>query len=115
MTTEGSFIRQILMRPTLHNAGQILVLTDKLHVCQMEAIDDSGTNLREITKVKLTGRVQDAWMCWCGEDRLAVCTGEIVLRVWHLDSGENYVLEPIKVFIFIVLSLSLSFMFFKLI
>lgn len=44
-------------------------------------------------QVKLSGRTNDIQVTWAGTGLLAVSTGDNNVRLWNLDSGDNYVLS----------------------
>lgn len=49
-------------------------------------------------KVKLSGRSDmtknGPSLCWAGVNTLAILTGELMVRMWDLHTGDTYVLAP---------------------
>ncbi|KAK7788798.1 hypothetical protein R5R35_010909 [Gryllus longicercus] len=93
--TEVLNLEGILLKKMLYREGKdnLIVMTEGLSVGQF-AVDAKG-NLTEIMKVKLSGRSQDATMVWAGSGLLAISTGDLSIRCWDMDSGDNYLLEAI--------------------
>ncbi|XP_050709384.1 intraflagellar transport protein 140 homolog [Eriocheir sinensis] len=77
----------------LHHESRslLVVITESLVLGQFSvAVDGSVT---EINRVKLSGRTNDIQVTWSGAGLLAVSTGDNSVRLWNLDSGDNYVLS----------------------
>ncbi|XP_047485121.1 intraflagellar transport protein 140 homolog [Penaeus chinensis] len=77
----------------LHHESRnlLVVITEGMVLGQFSvAIDGAVT---EINKVKLSGRTNDIQVTWAGTGLLAVSTGDNNVRLWNLDSGDNYVLS----------------------
>ncbi|XP_063235193.1 intraflagellar transport protein 140 homolog [Bacillus rossius redtenbacheri] len=87
LNTDGSVFRRLLYH---ERKDCLVVMTEGLNVGQF-SVDAKG-QLTEVMKVKLSGRSQDATMAWAGVGVLAVITGDLSVRCWDLESGENYLL-----------------------
>lgn len=74
-----------------HDLGDVLiVVTENLVVGQFRVEHDGS--LVEISKVKMSTRSADCSISWAGRGILAITTGELSVRLWNLDSGDNFVL-----------------------
>ncbi|XP_068236628.1 intraflagellar transport protein 140 homolog isoform X1 [Palaemon carinicauda] len=75
-----------------HDARNLLVvITEGMVLGQFSVAPDGAVT--EVNKVKLSGRTNDIQMAWAGSGLLAVSTGDNSVRLWNLDSGDNYVLS----------------------
>lgn len=61
---------------------------DLVSVCKL-----FGKVQNPLFQVKLSGRTNDIQVTWAGCGLLAVSTGDNSVRLWNLDSGDNYVLS----------------------
>ena len=68
----------------------LVVVTESLVVGQFTAEHDGS--LVEISKVKMSTRSSDCSISWAGKGILAITTGELSVRLWNLDNGDNFVL-----------------------
>ncbi|CAG9865125.1 unnamed protein product [Phyllotreta striolata] len=73
----------------------VVIMLEGFTICYF-SVDFRG-QLTEITKVKLSGRVQtrnvgNQSITWAGINCLAVLTGDLVARVWDIETNDNYVL-----------------------
>lgn len=92
ISNEESVIKKLLY----HGAhSYLLVLTESLCVTQYQ-VEPEG-QLIEKTKLKLSGRSQDATMVWAGPNLIAIGTGELSVRCLDLESGENFLLMMDKI------------------
>ena len=74
-----------------YDLGDILiVVTESLVVGQFRV--ESDGSLVEVSKVKMSTRSADCSISWAGRGILAITTGELSVRLWNLDSGDNFVL-----------------------
>ncbi|XP_023345784.1 intraflagellar transport protein 140 homolog [Eurytemora carolleeae] len=74
-----------------HEYGEVLVaVTESLVVGQFR-VELDGT-LTEISKAKMSTRSTDCAITWAGRGLLGITTGELGVRLWNLDSGDNFVL-----------------------
>ncbi|CAL4114854.1 unnamed protein product, partial [Meganyctiphanes norvegica] len=74
-----------------HDARNLLVvITEGMVLGQFSVASDGGVT--EINKVKLSGRTNDIQVTWTRTGLLAVSTGDPSVRLWNLDSGDNFVL-----------------------
>ena len=55
------------------------------------AVEPDGS-LVETSKVKMSSRSADCSITWAGRGLLAITTGELAVRLWNLDTGDNFVL-----------------------
>lgn len=85
-------IKKLLYHST---RSYLLVLTESLTVTQYQVETDG--QLTEKTRLKLSGRSQDATMVWAGANLIAIGTGELSIRCLDLESGENYLLMLDKI------------------
>ncbi|KAB7493708.1 Intraflagellar transport protein [Armadillidium nasatum] len=77
----------------LHHSGRnlLVVITEGLVLGQFSVEIDGS--VRELNKVKLSGRSTEIQVTWATEGLLAVSTGDGFVRLWNLDSGDNFVLD----------------------
>ena len=68
----------------------LIVVTESLVVGQFRVEGDGS--LVEVSKVKMSTRSADCSISWAGRGILAITTGELSVRLWNLDSGDNFVL-----------------------
>ncbi|XP_063916884.1 intraflagellar transport protein 140 homolog [Zophobas morio] len=92
LNTEGVPLSYIVHHPI---KDSLVVMMEGLTVGHF-AIDNQG-HLNELAKVKLSGRVQsrgvgNQGLVWCSSTSLAILTGDLVVRVWDIESNDNYVL-----------------------
>ncbi|XP_074040796.1 intraflagellar transport protein rempA isoform X2 [Leptinotarsa decemlineata] len=57
-------------------------------------------DLSEVSKVKLSGRVQTRMVgsqgiVWAGNTSLAILTGDLTVRLWDIETNDNYVLSTV--------------------
>ena len=71
-------------------ADSLVVVTETLVVGQFRVEPDGS--LVETSKVKMSSRSADCSMTWAGRGLLATTTGELAVRLWNLDTGDNFVL-----------------------
>jgi intraflagellar transport protein 140 len=71
-------------------ADSLVVVTESLVVGQFRVEPDGS--LVESSKVKMSTRSSDCSMTWAGRGLLAITTGELAVRMWNLDTGDNFVL-----------------------
>merc|ERR1719264_1361838 len=75
-----------------HEGGDsLIVVTESLVVGQFRVEPDGS--LVETSKVKMSSRSADCSITWAGRGLLAITTGELAVRLWNLDSGDNFVLS----------------------
>ncbi|XP_067952050.1 intraflagellar transport protein 140 homolog [Watersipora subatra] len=85
-TTDGSISKLMLME----SKSILITITVSLTLAQHN-ISPSG-DLKELFKVKLSGKTDRPSICWSNPGVLATATGEGVLRLWDLANNNNYVL-----------------------
>ena len=68
----------------------LIVVTESLVVGQFRVEADGS--LVEVSKVKMSSRSADCSITWAGRGLLAITTGELAVRLWNLDTGDNFVL-----------------------
>ena len=68
----------------------LIVVTESLVVGQFKVEGDGS--LVEVSKVKMSSRSADCSITWAGRGLLAITTGELSVRLWNLDTGDNFVL-----------------------
>ncbi|XP_074648558.1 intraflagellar transport protein 140 homolog [Tubulanus polymorphus] len=69
----------------------LVTITESL-LCYQHSILPDG-EAKEIIKVKLSGKPQDADFVWAGKGILATVSGEALVRMWDLNNEENFVLH----------------------
>ncbi|KAK3865459.1 hypothetical protein Pcinc_025661 [Petrolisthes cinctipes] len=76
----------------LHHQSRslLVVITEGMVLGQFSVATDGSVT--EVNKVKLSGRTTDIQVTWAGAGLLAVSTGDSSVRLWNLDTGDNYVL-----------------------
>jgi intraflagellar transport protein 140 len=92
LNTEGIPLSYIVHHPA---KDSLVVMMEGLTVGHF-SIDSQG-HLNELTKVKLSGRVQtrgvgNQGLVWCSNTNLAILTGDLVVRIWDIETNDNYVL-----------------------
>ncbi|XP_030750473.1 intraflagellar transport protein 140 homolog isoform X2 [Sitophilus oryzae] len=92
LNTEGTSLSYVVYHPT---KDAIVVMMEGLTVGYF-SVDKQG-HLVEMAKVKLSGRVQSRTvgsqgLAWAGNSSLAILTGDLTVRIWDLDTNDNYVL-----------------------
>ncbi|XP_057670783.1 intraflagellar transport protein 140 homolog [Diorhabda carinulata] len=91
-TTDGIVILNILFHPT---KDSMLIMLEGFTICYF-SVDYQGV-LNEMARVKLSGRVQtrnigSQGITWAGNSCVAILTGDLTVRVWDIESNDNYVL-----------------------
>ena len=80
-----------IRRMLYHEGGDsLIVVTESLVVGQFRVEPDGS--LVETSKVKMSSRSADCSITWAGRGLLAITTGELAVRLWNLDTGDNFVL-----------------------
>ncbi|RZC33588.1 hypothetical protein BDFB_000428 [Asbolus verrucosus] len=92
LNTEGVPLSYIVHHP-LKDA--LVIMMEGLTVGHF-AIDSQG-HLNELGKVKLSGRVQtrgvgSQGLVWASSSSLAILTGDLTVRIWDIETNDNYVL-----------------------
>lgn len=91
LNTEGVPLANVLYH---RQKDHVIVIMEGLTIGNF-SVDRQG-NLIELGKVKLSGRVQTRGgdhsqkVTWCGNDQLAVITGDLVVRIWDAETNDNY-------------------------
>ncbi|XP_072382747.1 intraflagellar transport protein 140 homolog isoform X1 [Diabrotica undecimpunctata] len=89
---EGIPMSNILYHPS---KDAMIVMIEGFTICYF-SVDYQG-HLSELAKVKLSGRVQtrnvgSQGITWAGSSCLAILTGDLTVRVWDIETNDNYVL-----------------------
>ena len=71
-----------------HDLGD--VVTKSLVVGHFRVEADGS--LVEVSKVKMSTMLADGSISWAGRGVLAITTGEMSVRLWNLDTRDNFVL-----------------------
>ncbi|KAI4456192.1 hypothetical protein MML48_8g00010237 [Holotrichia oblita] len=93
LNTEGIPLSYILY----HSIRDILVIMMEGLTVATFTVDSQG-QLTEMAKVKLSGRMQSMrsssgqGLLWAGTNCLAILTGDLTVRIWDIDTNDNYVL-----------------------
>lgn len=92
LNTEGVPLSYIVHHPS---KDALIVMMEGLTVGHF-SIDNQG-HLNELAKVKLSGRLQtrgvgNQGLVWCSPSSLAILTGDLVVRIWDIETNDNYVL-----------------------
>ncbi|CAG9773857.1 unnamed protein product [Ceutorhynchus assimilis] len=89
LNTEGTSISHMLYQT---NKEALVIMMEGLTIGHF-SVDRQG-NLSEIAKVKLSGRLQTSsqGLTWAGNSSLAILAGDITLRIWDLETNDNFVL-----------------------
>ncbi|XP_076275745.1 intraflagellar transport protein rempA isoform X2 [Rhynchophorus ferrugineus] len=92
LNTEGTALSYVIYHP---NKDAIIIMMDGLTVGYF-SVDKQG-HLNEMAKVKLTGRIQNRTvssqgLTWAGSTSLAILTGDLIVRIWDLETNDNYIL-----------------------
>ncbi|XP_054719898.1 intraflagellar transport protein 140 homolog [Uloborus diversus] len=66
----------------------ILIVLSKSLILAQFSIEQDGS-VRELRKIKLSGRNTDVVMVWAGESLLAISTGENSVHLWNVNSGQS--------------------------
>ncbi|XP_023246567.1 intraflagellar transport protein 140 homolog [Copidosoma floridanum] len=97
LTMDASALHCLLHHQT---RDSIVVMSEGLHIGHFKSDPVTG-RLTELTKVKLSGRSDmtknGPSLCWAGVNTLAILTGELIVRMWDLQTGDTYVLAPTDV------------------
>ncbi|EFA08985.1 Intraflagellar transport protein 140 homolog-like Protein [Tribolium castaneum] len=92
LNTEGVPLSYIVHHPS---KDALIVMMEGLTIGHFSV--DSQGQLNELAKVKLSGRVQSRGvgtqgLVWCSNSSLAVLTGDLIVRIWDIETNDNYVL-----------------------
>ncbi|XP_060521943.1 intraflagellar transport protein 140 homolog [Cylas formicarius] len=92
LSTDGLGLLHMIFHPA---KDSVIVVMEGLTIGHF-SVDRLG-HLTEIARVKLSGRMQARstgghGVAWAGNSSLAVLTGDLTVRVWDLDTNDNYVL-----------------------
>ncbi|KAF5302514.1 hypothetical protein FQR65_LT00886 [Abscondita terminalis] len=93
LNTEGIPLNYVLHHPTNNS---LVIMMEGLTIGHF-SIDSQG-QLTELMKVKLSGRGQSArgvgtqGLVWAANSCLAILTGDLSVRVWDIESNDNYIL-----------------------
>ncbi|ERL85430.1 hypothetical protein D910_02850 [Dendroctonus ponderosae] len=92
LNTEGAALSYVVYQA---NKDALVIMMEGLTVGHF-SVDRQG-HLTEIAKVKLSGRVQtrtvsSQGLTWAGNSSLAILTGDLTVRIWDLETNDNYVL-----------------------
>ncbi|XP_076028823.1 intraflagellar transport protein rempA [Oratosquilla oratoria] len=81
------------IKKLLHHSHRnlLVVITDGMVLGQFSVSQDGS--VAEVTKVKLSGRSNEIQVAWAGPGLLGVSTGDFSVRLWNLDTGDNYVID----------------------
>ncbi|KAF5285788.1 hypothetical protein FQA39_LY04249 [Lamprigera yunnana] len=92
LNTEGVSFNYIL-----HNLGSnsLVIMMDGFTICNY-SIDSQG-HLSELMKVKLSGNAQSSrsgnqGIVWVANSCLAILAGDLTVRIWDIDTNDNYIL-----------------------
>ncbi|XP_022916343.2 intraflagellar transport protein 140 homolog [Onthophagus taurus] len=91
LNTEGVPLSYVLYHPV---RDVLIIMLEGLTIGYFN-VDLQG-QLTEVTKVKLSGKTQgvrtNQGLVWTGNGSLAILTGDLMVRVWDIDTNDNYVL-----------------------
>ncbi|XP_058796246.1 intraflagellar transport protein 140 homolog isoform X2 [Phymastichus coffea] len=94
LNMEGSALHSLLHHQTRES---LVIMSEGLNIGHFQCDSVTG-HLTELTKVKLSGRSDTTKtgpsLCWAGINTLAILTGELMVRMWDLHTGDTYVLTP---------------------
>ncbi|KAJ8664480.1 hypothetical protein QAD02_006142 [Eretmocerus hayati] len=96
LNMEGATLYSLLHHQT---RDSIVIMSQGLHIGHFQTDPVTG-RLTELTKVKLSCRTDmtktGPSVCWAGVNTLAILTGELIVRMWDLYTGDTYVLVPVE-------------------
>lgn len=92
LNTEGVPLTYVVYHP---NKDALIVMMEGLTIGHFSV--DSQGHLTELAKVKLSGRIQtrtigSQGLTWISNSSLAILTGDLMVRVWDIESNDNYTL-----------------------
>ncbi|CAH0563779.1 unnamed protein product [Brassicogethes aeneus] len=92
LNTEGIPLTYVVYHP---KKDALIVMMEGLTIGHF-TVDYQG-HLQEIAKVKLSGRVQNRsvgsqGLIWTFDSSLAILTGDLTVRIWDIETNDNYVL-----------------------
>ncbi|KRT80306.1 hypothetical protein AMK59_8792 [Oryctes borbonicus] len=93
LNTEGIPLSYMLYHPT---RDIVVIMMEGLTVGTF-SVEPQG-HLTELAKVKLSGRIQSMrssngqGLAWAGNNCLAILTGDLTVRIWDIETNDNYVL-----------------------
>ncbi|XP_049817321.1 intraflagellar transport protein 140 homolog isoform X2 [Aethina tumida] len=92
LNTEGIPLTYVVYHPI---KDSLVIMMEGLTIGHF-SVDYQG-HLTELAKVKLSGRMQtrsigSQGLVWISNSALAILTGELTVRVWDIETNDNYVL-----------------------
>ncbi|GJQ73670.1 putative intraflagellar transport protein 140 [Trypoxylus dichotomus] len=93
LNTEGMPLSYMLYHPT---RDIVVVMMEGLTIGTF-SVEPQG-QLNELAKVKLSGRIQSMrgsngqGLVWAGNNCLAILTGDLTVRIWDIETNDNYIL-----------------------
>ncbi|XP_066140255.1 intraflagellar transport protein 140 homolog isoform X1 [Euwallacea fornicatus] len=92
LNTEGTPLSYMVFQP---NKDALVIMMEGVTLGYF-SVDRQG-HLSEIAKVKLSGWIQSRStnsqvLTWAGTSSLAILTGDLTVRIWDLETNDNYVL-----------------------